>query len=176
MDLFKNSDTETEAAPAFSAGASGIAEARVCLSKRGMQNWARGYLAACNAGDAARIAHYFEADATRYFPIGTHERPFRGAQEIGRRLAAAVRKYGWVWTLDQWLCEPDSRRAVLEWSMVGRGRPGVMRGTEWQLFSQCGLIQESRTYFAAAPDPAQAVAELHEFDYAGRGYAAGPGR
>ncbi|MBL6752567.1 MAG: nuclear transport factor 2 family protein [Nevskia sp.] len=172
--MFRNSDNETEATvPAFAAGARGIAEARISLSKRGMQNWVRAFLAACNAGDAARIAGYFEADATRYFPIGRHGRPCQGAQEIGRRIAAAVKQHACVWTFDQMLCEPDSRRAVLEWSMVGNTRPGVLRGTDWYQFSQCGLIQELRTYFAAAPDPAQAAAELQEFDYAGHGYAAG---
>lgn len=143
----------------------------ISLSKRGMQNWIRGYLAACNAGDAARIAGYFEDDAVRYYPPGTYEGPLRGAAEIGRCAAATAQKHCCTFVADQMLCEPESRRVVIEWAMVEQSPPAVLRGTEWFTFSQCGLIQESRIYFACSPKGARPNAQLKGFDYAGRGYA-----
>jgi hypothetical protein len=173
MDSLQYSSLEIPASPPPAEFGRGSSAVRACLSRRGMQNWIRGYLAACNAGDAARIASYFESDAVRYFPIGTYDGALRGAAEIGRSFAAAVRESGCAWALDKMLCEAESRRAVIEWTMVSQGRCKVLRGSEWFRFSQCGLIQESRAYFAAAPDRQLAAAELADFDYAGRGYGQG---
>src|SRR5690349_1872668 len=90
------------------------------VDKVTMERHIRDYFAACNSGDAERIATYFEPDAVHYFPPGMYGGPFRGALEIGRRWQEAVRTLGSYWTVDQVICEPESRRAVIEWTHFKR--------------------------------------------------------
>jgi hypothetical protein len=140
------------------------------LTAAGMEAWIRAYFAACNSGEVERIASYFEPDAVHFFPPGMYGGPFRGASTIAQRWHDAVERLGSVWTVDQVLCDPHTRRAVIEWSHLKRHQKILLRGDEWYLFSARGLIQEIRAYYASPQDPALKRLELGGFDYAGRGY------
>lgn len=140
------------------------------LTKSSMEAHIRAYFDACNAGDPQRIADHFEADAVHYFPPGMYGGPFRGALEIGRRWQSAVQDLGSYWTVDHFIGEPESRRAVIEWTHFKRKQGAMLRGDEWYVFSERGLIQEIRAYYASPQDRALTALELGGFDYAGRGY------
>jgi hypothetical protein len=135
-----------------------------------MESRIRAYFADCNTGDIERIAAHFEPDAVHYFPPGMYEGPFRGGRTIGAKWRTAVLTLGSYWTVDQVLCDPRTRRAVIEWTHFKRV-PGVMlRGDEWYVFSERGLIQEIRAYYASPQDASLKVLELGGFDYSQRGY------
>jgi hypothetical protein len=140
------------------------------LSWEALERRIRGYFDDCNSGDAERIAANFEPDAIHYFPPGTYGGPFRGAATIAGKWSAAVQNLGSYWTVDQVLCDPPSRRAVIEWTHFKRKQGIVLRGDEWYLFSQRGLIEEIRAYYACPQDAALQRFELGGFDYSGRGY------
>ena len=131
----------------------------------------RGYFDACNSGDVVRIASFFEAAAVHYFPPGMYEGPFRGAETIARKWHDAVVRLGSVWRVDQVLCDPATRRAVIEWSHFKRRHGVLLRGDEWYVFSARGLIDEIRAYYASPQDGSLERLELAGFDYAARGYA-----
>ncbi len=154
----------------MSAEASGRGPTGAALTAAGMEAWIRAYFAACNSGDVERIASYFEPHAVHFFPPGMYGGPFRGAYTIARKWHDAVHQLGSVWTVDQVLCDPASRRAVIEWSHFKRGRGVLLRGDEWYLFSSGGLIEEIRAYYASPQDPRLSRLELQGFDYPGRGY------
>ena len=88
-----------------------------------------------------------------YFPPGTYEGPFRGAHTIGAKWRRAVQILGSYWTVDQVLCDPARRRAVIEWTHFKRSQGVVLRGDEWYVV-QCprGLIEEIRAYYASPQD------------------------
>lgn len=140
------------------------------LTSAAMEVHIRAYFDACNSGEPERIAAYFEPDAVHYFPPGMYGGPFRGALEIGRRWQTAVRTFGSYWTVDQVLCDPATRRAVIEWTHFKRRENVILRGDEWYVFSPAGLIQEIRAYYASPQDRSLPALELGGFDYAGRGY------
>jgi SnoaL-like domain len=140
------------------------------LTAAGMEGWIRAYFEACNSGDVERIASYFEPAAVHFFPPGMYGGPFRGAETIARKWRDAVTQFGSVWTVDHVLCDPPTRRAVIEWSHFKRRQNVLLRGDEWYLFSPGGLILEIRAYYASPQDPALRRLELGGFDYAGRGY------
>lgn len=140
------------------------------LTKKSMEAHIRAYFEACNSGEPERIASYFEADAVHYFPPGMYGGPFRGALEIGHRWQAAVRNFGSYWTVDQVICEPETLRAVIEWTHFKRAQNTLLRGDEWYVFAENGLIREIRAYYASPQDRGLTALELGEFDYAGRGY------
>lgn len=144
------------------------------LAASAMETSIRGYFAACNTGEVARIAAYFEPDAVHYFPPGMYEGPFRGAHTIARKWHEAVEKLGSMWTVDQVLCDPPTRRAVIEWTHFKRRTSVLLRGDEWYVFSERGLIAEIRAYYASPQDAALKCLELGGFDYAARGYPLGP--
>lgn len=141
------------------------------LTRASMEAHIRAYFEACNSGDPERIAAYFEPEAVHYFPPGMYGGPFRGALEIGRRWQAAVQNFGSFWTVDEFIGEPESRRAVIEWTHFKRAQNTVLRGDEWYLFSERGLIAEIRAYYASPQDQGLAALELGGFDYAARGYS-----
>lgn len=140
------------------------------MTRTSMEQHIRDYFAACNSGEPERIARYFEPDGVHYFPPGMYGGPFRGALEIGQRWQAAVQTFGSYWTVDQFIGEPESRRAVIEWTHFKRKQDTVLRGDEWYVFSERGLIREIRAYYASPQDRGLATLELGGFDYAGRGY------
>ena len=147
-----------------------VAQTGAVLDKPGMEAWIRAYFGACNSGDPDRIAGFFEPDAVHYFPSGMYGGPFRGATEIGLRWQRAVQNFGSWWTVDEVLCEPETRRAVIEWTHFKRSQEVVLRGDEWYRFSERGLIVEIRAYYASPQDPALKILQIEGFDYAGRGY------
>jgi hypothetical protein len=135
-----------------------------------MERRIRDYFAACNTGDPAQIAPHFEPDAVHYFPPGMYEGPFRGAETIAGKWQISVAKVGSYWTVDQVICHPPSLRAVIEWSHFKREQGVILRGDEWYIFSERGLIAEIRAYYASPQDASLQRLELGGFDYAGRGY------
>jgi len=141
------------------------------MTKAGMKAWIVAYFDACNSGHAARIAAFFEPDAVHYFPPGMYGGPFRGAMTIGERWQAAVRDLGSYWTVDSFIGEPETRRAVIEWTHFKRKSGVRLRGDEWYVFSERGLIAEIRAYYASPQDKSLEALEIGGFDYAGRGYA-----
>lgn len=142
----------------------------MALTKSSMEAHIRAYFDACNSGDPERIASHFEPDGVHYFPPGMYGGPFRGALEIGKRWQAAVHNLGSYWTVDHFIGEPESRRAVIEWTHFKRKQDKMLRGDEWYLFSERGLIQEIRAYYASPQDKDLRELELGGFDYEGRGY------
>jgi hypothetical protein len=140
------------------------------LTAAGMEKWIRAYFEACNSGDIGRIASHFESDAVHFFPPGMYGGPFRGACTIAQKWHDAVTRLGSVWSVDQVLCDPSTRRAVIEWSHFKRSTGVLLRGDEWYVFSARGLIEEIRAYYASPQDASLKRLELGGFDYAGRGY------
>jgi hypothetical protein len=144
------------------------------MTRESMEAHIRAYFEACNSGDPERIAAYFEADAVHYFPPGMYAGPFRGALEIGRRWQAAVQQFGSYWTVDQVLCDPSTRRAVIEWTHFKRQAGVMLRGDEWYIFGEDGRIREIRAYYASPQDRSLNALELGGFDYRERGYPMTP--
>lgn len=140
------------------------------LTGESMETRIRRYFDDCNAGDIERIAAHFEPQAVHYFPPGMYEGPFRGARTIAAKWRAAVQNLGSYWTVDQVICDPPRRRAVIEWTHFKRKQEITLRGDEWYVFSARGLIEEIRAYYASPQDSALRTLELGGFDYAGRGY------
>lgn len=70
--------------------------------------------------------------------------------------------------------------AVSDFSLRGAAGQAVicsaqmLRGDEWYLFSERGLIREIRAYYASPQTETLARLELGGFDYAGRGYPLAP--
>jgi SnoaL-like domain len=129
------------------------------------------YYAACNSGDADRIAACFTPGAVHYFPAGTYGGPFVGAQAIAARWSEAVRELGSSWTVDELTVDAARHTAVLEWTHHKARLGVVLRGTEWIVFAPTSkAIQEVRAYYAAPQPPGELRAELGGFDYAARGY------
>ena len=146
----------------------------MALDAAAMEQLIRDYFAACNTGDPARIVPWFEPDAVHYFPPGMYEGPFRGAETIARRWRDAVATLGSYWTVDQVICDPPTRRAVIEWTHFKRSQGVILRGDEWYVFSPRGLIAEIRAYYASPQDASLSTLELGGFDYAARGYPMKP--
>ncbi|MGQ0620640.1 MAG: nuclear transport factor 2 family protein [Panacagrimonas sp.] len=143
------------------------------LTLASMEAHIRAYFDACNSGDPERVAAYFEPEGVHYFPPGMYGGPFRGALEIGRRWQAAVQTFGSYWTVDQFIGDPATRRAVIEWTHFKRRDGVILRGDEWYVFGESGLIREIRAYYASPQDRGLVTLELGGFDYAGRGYPLG---
>src|SRR5579872_5542341 len=117
------------------------------LTADSMEARIRRYFEDCNAGDIERIAAHFEPEAVHYFPPGMYEGPFRGARTIAAKWRAAVQNLGSYWTVDQVICDPPRRRAVIEWTHFKRKQEITLRGDEWYVFSARGLIEEIRAYY-----------------------------
>ena len=105
----------------------------------------RDYYAACDTGDADRVASYFTPDAVHRF---TRLPPIKGAVAIGEHTAQAVEHLAATWTLEHGIEQGDE--AVAEWAMhwtdPGSGAARVTRGTEWFTFDG-DLICEVRAYY-----------------------------
>ncbi|MBI2994481.1 MAG: nuclear transport factor 2 family protein [Gammaproteobacteria bacterium] len=129
------------------------------------------YFDACNEGDADKISRCFEGDAVHYFPAGAPQGTFVGARAIAEGWVSAVRNLGSIWTIDRILVDAGRLEAVIEWTHF-KPRQGVhLRGDEWYLFSDRGLIKEIRAYYGCPPSKAETrTHELGDFDYKGRGY------
>ena len=77
------------------------------------------------------------------------------------------------WTVDQIICDPDTDRAVIEWTHEKTKAGVVLRGDEWYHFDpDSGLIAEIRAYYASPQATGLDRLELAGYPYAERGYAA----
>jgi hypothetical protein len=131
----------------------------------------REYFDACNAADVDRIRSCFVDDAVHYFPPGTYGGPFRGAGVIAEKWKAAVENIGPYWTVDQVIVDPETDRAVIEWTHFKTKLGIVSRGDEWYVFDPAsGRIREIRAYYASPSDPQLSRLEFGSFDYEARGY------
>ncbi|MGI8548580.1 MAG: nuclear transport factor 2 family protein [Gemmatimonadaceae bacterium] len=130
----------------------------------------RDYFAACNAGDAKRIASHFERDAKHYFPRGVPQGTMIGALGIGEGWAKFVREFGSHWSVDHVLVNAAKREAVIEWTHTKRNVGLYLRGDEWYRFSEHGLIAEIRAYYACPAPDASRSHELGDYPYAELSY------
>lgn len=140
-------------------------------SAAGLEATIREYFDGCNEASAAKIIGCMEPDAVHYFPSGAPQGTFRGAVAIAEGWRAAVQNLGSVWTIDRVIVDAPRLEAVIEWTHFKRKQGIHLRGDEWYVFSERGLIREIRAYYAAPADGANPRPhELGDFDYAGRGY------
>jgi hypothetical protein len=130
----------------------------------------RDYFDACNTGNVDAIASHFEPDGIHYFPPGMYDGPYRGARVIGQKWHDAVVNLGSYWHVDTVICDAAGLRGVIEWTHFKRRKGVVLRGDEWYVFSERGLIREIRAYYASPQDPSLQRLELGGFDYPARGY------
>jgi hypothetical protein len=142
---------------------------------RRMEQLIRTYFDGCNEADVDKISACFVPEAVHYFPPGMYEGPFRGARTIGEKWRAAVENLGSYWTVDHVIVDPDTDRAVIEWTHFKTRHGKVLRGDEWYAFdASSGLISEIRAYYASPQDPSLDRLELGGFEYATRGYPDAP--
>lgn len=145
------------------------------LTSESMEKRIRDYFDACNSGDPGAIASHFVSDGVHYFPPGMYLGPFRGADVIGARWHAAVQNLGSIWTVDQVVTDPETARAVIEWTHFKTFEGTVLRGDEWYIFdADSGLIREIRAYYASPQDKSLETLQLEGYDYAGLGYPVVP--
>lgn len=144
------------------------------LTAARMEETIRAYFDGCNDADVEAIVACFEPGAVHYFPPGMYGGSFRGARTIAERWKGAVETLGSYWTIDRLICDPASRQAVMEWTHFKTKEGVVLRGDEWYVFSDNGLIEEIRAYYASPQDPSMDRLELHGFDYEERGYPSAP--
>ena len=138
-----------------------------------MDRLIRAYFDGCNAADVPKMTACFTAAAVHYFPPGMYEGPFRGGETIGAKWAWAVRTLGSRWTVDEIITDPDTDRAVIEWTHEKTKAGVVLRGDEWYHFDPgTGLIAEIRAYYASPQATGLDRLELGGYPYAERGYAA----
>lgn len=135
-----------------------------------MEQRIRDYFAACNTGDAERIAAHFTDDGVHYFPAGSPFGALRGAQAIGECWAHCVATLGSHWTVDHYLGDTTKCEAVIEWTHNKPKVQQVLRGDEWYRFNEAGLITEIRAYYACPTHAGVSEHGLGDFDYSGRGY------
>src|SRR5437016_3885550 len=125
-----------------------------------MEEVIRGYFDACNTGDADAVATFFAPGAVHYFPPDMYEGPFRGGDTIGAKWSWAVRTLGSRWTVDEIICDPDTDRAVIEWTHEKTKTGVVLRGDEWYHFDPgSGLIGEREYWAQRAAELGAAVSE-----------------
>lgn len=139
-----------------------------------MERTIRDYFAACNSGVASRVAAYFTPDGTHYFPEGGPLGAMRGAEAIGAGWARCVAELGSHWTVDSFIGDAATGRAVIEWTHFKRKQGVVLRGDEWYRFAPDGRIAEIRAYYACPPHAGVREHRIGGFDYAGRGYPLAP--
>ena len=137
-----------------------------------MERLIRVYFDGCNEADADKIIACFVPEGVHYFPPGMYGGPFVGARTIAERWVAAVNTFGSMWTIDSFIGDAATGRAVIEWSHFKTKQSKLLRGDEWYQFDpDSGLIREIRAYYASPQDKDLTTLELGGFDYAGRGYA-----
>lgn len=135
----------------------------------------RTYFDGCNQADGKKMVSCMEPEAVHYFPDGAPQGTFFGAQAIADGWIAAVANLGSIWTIDRVLVDASRLEAVIEWTHF-KPKAGVyLRGDEWYIFSERGLIREIRAYYACptSTDPVRSHF-LGDVDYEGRGYPMEP--
>ncbi len=131
------------------------------------------YFDACNRADVEGVASFFTEDGIHYFPPGMYEGPFRGGRTIGEKWAWAVHNLGSHWTVDEVICDPETDRAVIEWTHEKRAQGVVLRGDEWYRFEpERGCSSRSGPTTRRRRTRRLDRLELGGFPYGDRGYAA----
>lgn len=128
----------------------------------------RTYYRGCNSGDVDLMLSTFSDDVVHYF---VDHAKVAGAQALANYWAKVQPRTHANWSLDHFVAqEPE---AVIEWTMewtpMQTGKPELLRGCEWYLFSG-ERIQEIRSYHCNYYLQQPENRELHDFDYAARGY------
>jgi len=137
----------------------------------GLEATIREYFDGCNEASAEKIVGCMEPDAVHYFPAGAPQGTFWGARAIAEGWRVAVQNLGSIWTVDRVLVDAARLEAVIEWTHF-KPKQGIhLRGDEWYIFSERGLIREIRAYYAAPSDASNPhTHELGDYDYRGLGY------
>lgn len=131
----------------------------------------RHYFEMCNAADRQGLIDCFTPDAVHFFPPGLPNAPWRGSEAIADGWVWCVNTLGSKWTIEKILASPDGKEAVIEWTHWKTSINETLRGDEWYVFNDdVTHIAEIRAYYASPVNKAAAVNEIHDFDYAGRGY------
>jgi hypothetical protein len=140
------------------------------MDRSWMEQTIRDYFDACNRADKDGIMSFFVEEGTHYFPAGSPFGVLRGANSIADCWVWCVAELGSHWTVDNFVGDPESGQAVIEWSHFKR-KPGLLlRGDEWYRFNSEGKILEIRAYYACPTHDGIKEHGIGEFDYAGRGY------
>lgn len=144
-------------------------------SAAGLEATIREYFDGCNEANIEKMMGCFTEDANHYFPNGAPQGTFFGARKIAEGWVNAVKKLGSIWTIDRVLVDAGKLEAVIEWTHFKPKQGIYLRGDEWYVFDEDGLISEIRAYYAcpAATDPARSH-EIGDFPYAELGYALTP--
>ncbi len=140
------------------------------LTKDLMEKTIRDYFDACNTGSSEAVQAYFTKDGTHYFPEGSPFGVLRGSVAIGDCWAKCVAEIGSFWTVDNFVGDPETGKAVIEWTHFKKKIGQVLRGDEWYQFTPDGKIQEIRAYYASPTHPGVTEHRIGGFDYEGRGY------
>lgn len=144
-------------------------------SAAGLEATIREYFDGCNEKDAEKIMRCMEADAVHYFPAGAPQGTFWSAEEIAEGWRVAVENLGSIWTIDRVIVDVERLEAVIEWTHFKPKQGIYLRGDEWYIFSERGLIREIKAYYAAPADAANPRShEIGDFDYEGKGYPMSP--
>ena len=133
------------------------------------------YYEGCNTADMALMLSTFTNDVVHYF---VDHSAVRGGEALANYWAKVGPKTQANWQLDHAVVQGEE--AVIEWSMrwvpAATGTPEILRGSEWYIFRQDpakggkDLIAEIRSYHNNFYLQNPVNRELHDFDYAERGY------
>lgn len=113
---------------------------------------------------------FFVEEGTHYFPTGSPFGVLRSAESIADCWVWCVAELGSHWTVDNFIGDPESGQAVIEWSHFKRKPDLLLRGDEWYRFNGEGKILEIRAYYACPTCEGVKEHGIGGFDYAGRGY------
>lgn len=131
----------------------------------------RHYFNMCNKADRQGLIDCFTNDSVHYFPPGLPGAPWRGAEDIADGWVWCVETLGSQWTIEKVLASADGREAVIEWTHWKTAVGEALRGDEWYVFNNdITKIVEIRAYYASPVNKDEKMNELHDFDYASRGY------
>ncbi len=129
------------------------------------------YYDGCNEADIAKMTGAMAPEATHYFPNGAPQGPFRGAQAIAEGWVNAVRNLGSQWSIESYIGDAETRRAVVEWTHWKTKQGVYLRGDEWFDFDEQGRITEIRAYYACPPEKGVTQDSfLGGFDYDNRDF------
>ena len=132
------------------------------------------YFDGCNEANYDKMTGCMEPDAVHYFPAGAPQGTFGSADAIANGWIKAVNTLGSIWTIDRAIMDPDKREGVIEWTHFKPNVGVYLRGDEWYIFSERGLIQEIKAYYACPTATEPKNHEIGDFDYVGLGYPMTP--
>ena len=145
------------------------------VTAAGLEATIREYFDGCNEANAEKIIGCMEPDAVHYFPAGAPQGTFFGARAIAEGWRIAVQNLGSIWTIDRVIVDAPKLEAAIEWTHFKPKQGIYLRGDEWYIFSERGLIREIKAYYAAPTDAVHPHShEIGDFDYPGRGYPMTP--